>query len=194
MSVGLERFWTRPVFFTHGIMGLKGPCETSSRRSKYCFPSIFGHLMCSQYCIKKCHESVPSRSSLVLQSSGAFPLAWLMSSAFSRLVFAYVPILFMYCRQRVGEKSKLSGFQHSSGHSAHYILFLLQVQLTMPGICLLKSGSSLHFCCSPICSPRDLFVSFVITHPVHYSIQTQVLASRSSFCLECLPLPFPRKF
>lgn len=58
---------------------------------------------------------------------------------------------------------------------------------------LLRSGSGLHSCCSPIPLPRALLVSFVIIRPVFYSIQLQILSSLSSFCLECLSLPLFQK-
>lgn len=101
--------------------------------------------------------------SILCLSAGMADVVCFITPGFCICSYAF-PVL----ETESSEKYKLSIFQHSSGHSAHYILFLLQDQLTMPDICLLKSGSSLHFYCSPICPPRDLLVSFVIAHPVFH--------------------------
>lgn len=56
------------------ILGLKGPFQTSSSRSKYCFPSILGYLLCSQFCVQKCNESSPAGALLFFNT--LVPLNW----------------------------------------------------------------------------------------------------------------------
>lgn len=173
------------------ILGLKGPLETSNSRSEHCFPSILGYLLCSQFYVPKCNEPWPPRSSLVLQHSGAFQLGWLRFLALQPLVFTRVLLLSFYQKQRnpnlaassVHQVTELTTFcSHSKTSLPCQAFKSSEIWLQSPFLLL-----------THIPLLRDLWVSLVIAHPVHYYIQTQILSFQSFFRLECLLLSLFQK-
>lgn len=150
-----------------------------------------GYLLCSQFYVPKCNEPWPPRSSLVLQHSGAFQLGWLRFLALQPLVFTRVLLLSFYQKQRnpnlaassVHQVTELTTFcSHSKTSLPCQAFKSSEIWLQSPFLLL-----------THIPLLRDLWVSLVIAHPVHYYIQTQILSFQSFFRLECLLLSLFQK-
>ena len=120
-----------------------------------------------------------------------FQLGWLRSLALQPLVFTRVLLLSFYQKQRnpnlaassVHQVTELTTFcSHSKTSLPCQAFKSSEIWLQSPFLLL-----------THIPLPRDLWVSLVITHPVHYYIQSQILSFQSFFRLECLLLSLFQK-
>lgn len=168
------------------MSGLKGPCELSRSRSKYCFLNILGHLLCSCPLFRNIMILCPLGDLLFFHTLVAFCWdGWCPG--------LYDPwILFFLCQRQ--NRQEIQTEQRpvftTSPISVPFVPSLPRQTFTSSEI-----WPRLHSLCSPIPPRWAVFlVSFVTIRPVYCSIQSQILHSQSSFYLECLSLLLFWKF